>query len=103
MAFVSGSDSRGTLFVAGEYTFTVSISSGTGQLTATSSVSLSMSPIESHVFVATPSPAIGCGQTKAFTAQALDPFGNTMTPEPDFTWAVASGGVFGRATGHSAF
>ena len=80
-----------TFHHAGAYTFTVTITDSSG-LSVASSVNVTVNQTLTSVTV---SPAIAnltSGQTQQITATGLDQFGNSMSSQPTFTWAVTSGG-----------
>ncbi len=82
---------------AGDYVFTVTIKDA-GNLTVTSTVSVTVSPQVASVAVSPPTSGLAVGRTQQFTAAGMDQFGMAMTPGPTWTWS-ASGGAINAATG----
>jgi hypothetical protein len=94
-----------TFTKAGSYTFTVTITNLAG-LTNTSSASIVVNQTLTAVSVTysgQTKPAspknVTAGGTQQFNASALDQFGNALTTQPSFTWAVTAGGGSVSATG----
>ncbi len=81
-----------TFAKAGTYGFQVTIKDA-GGLTATSSVTVTVSQTLKIIAVLPASPTLNTGGTQQFTATANDQFGTVLTTQPTFTWSVTSGGV----------
>lgn len=84
---VSASFSR-----AGTYTFTVTVSDGSGQATS-DTVSLVIVPMATHVAV---SPAVGpilTGASRQFTASVNDQFGVALAARPAVAWSATGGAI----------
>ncbi len=75
---------------AGTYTFLVTIADA-GGLSATSSVSVTVSQTYSGLSLSPASPNLTGGAAQQFTATALDQFGQPMSPQPAMTWTLDSG------------
>ena len=80
-----------TFHKAGNYTFTVTMTNLAG-LSTTSSVGVVVNQTLSSITVSPTPVGLNAGQTKQFSGTGFDQFGNTMTQQPTFTWAVTSGG-----------
>jgi PKD repeat protein len=81
-----------TFDTAGSYTFQVTIEDLSGN-TVTSSVTVVVSQTTTAISVAPATASLNQGGTQAFSATATDQFGNTMSPEPTFTWSASSGTI----------
>ena len=77
-----------TFNMAGDYTFTATISNGT--LSTTSSVNVVVNQTLTRVSVTPATVTLLPNATKQFTATALDQFGNAMDTQPTFTWSLAA-------------
>jgi hypothetical protein len=84
--------STATFHTAGAYTFTVYITDPTTLFNVSSSVSVTVNQALTSINV-TPTGTAGLynGQTQQFSADALDQFGASMSPQPSFTWTVPTG------------
>jgi len=82
-----------TFTQAGNYTFQAMITDP-GGLTATSSVTVTVSQTLTSVTVSPASAILNGNGTQQFTAMAKDQFGTAFTTQPTFTWATTvSGGT----------
>ena len=77
-----------TFNMAGDYTFTATISNGS--LSSTSSVNVTVNQTLTRVSVAPATVSMLANATQQFTATALDQFGNSMDTQPSFTWSLAA-------------
>lgn len=80
-----------TFHHAGAYTLTVTITDSSG-LAVQSSVNVTVNQTLNSVTVSPAVANLTTGQTQQITATGLDQFGNSMTAQPSFTWALTSGG-----------
>jgi hypothetical protein len=83
---------------AGNYTFKVIITDA-GGLSVSSSVSVTVSQTENHITLTPALASLSAGGSQQFSVQAIDQFGNAMSPQPTFTWSVLSGGGTISTTG----
>ena len=81
-----------TFDTAGVYTFQVTISDTAGA-SVTSSVNVSVNQTLTNVNVSPPTVNLTSGQSQAFSATALDQFGDPLATQPNFTWTVDAGSV----------
>jgi hypothetical protein len=79
-----------TFTKAGNYSFIVTIKDA-GNLTATSSTTVSVNQTVTTVAVSPTTSSVSINQTQQFTATSQDQFGNSMTPT--FAWTVSGGGT----------
>jgi Bacterial Ig domain/Calcineurin-like phosphoesterase len=86
----------GTFTRAGTYSVQVTIRDA-GSLTATSSVTVTVSQALTSIVVTPPSPSVAAGGTQLFTATGNDQFGAALSPQPAVTWAVSGGGTISPA------
>jgi hypothetical protein len=86
-----------TFTAVGTYTFQVTVSDPSG-LTATSSVTVTVSPVVSSLTVTPGAVTLAPGGTQQFTVSGRDQFGNTVA-NPAVTWSVASGSGTVNASG----
>ena len=87
-----------TFHRAGTYTFQVTFTNLAG-LSNTSSVTVVVDQTLTSITV-TPSPVnVDPNATRQLTATAFDQFGNSMSPQPTFTWTLVSGGGTLSSTG----
>ncbi|MEO6436278.1 MAG: hypothetical protein ABIP55_11045, partial [Tepidisphaeraceae bacterium] len=86
-------NSTATFTKAGTYNLQVTISDGSA--TTTSSVSVVVQQTLTSITLAPSSAIVQQGQTRQFTASALDQFGNALTSQPSFNWSVSSSGTGG--------
>ena len=77
---------------AGTYTFQV-ILSDLGNLTATSSVAVTVNPTLTTITVAPTTATLNISATQQYTASARDQFVTTLATQPIFTWSVNGGGT----------
>ena len=77
---------------AGTYGFMVTIADPSG-LSTTSSVSVIVNQVVAHISVTPAIVTIGPGATQQFSATANDQFGNSLTPQPTFTWTTTVGSI----------
>jgi hypothetical protein len=80
-----------TFNAIGNYTFTATITDAYGA-SVTSSVAVTVGQTLTAITVSPASKTLSIGSTCQFTTAAWDQFGNAMTTQPVFTWAVTSGG-----------
>ena len=86
-----------TFTKAGSYSFQVTIRDQ-GNLTVTSSVTVTVASTLTGITVIPASASVAAGGTQAFTATARDQFGAALSPQPALTWTVSGGGTI-SATG----
>jgi Fibronectin type III domain len=79
-----------TFYAAGNYTLQVTATDALG-LTATSTVDVTVQQTFTSIDVTPGNAGVLAGSTRQFAATALDQFGNDMTDQPSFTWAVVGG------------
>jgi hypothetical protein len=84
--------STATFTKAGSYTFQVTVKDQ-GNLTATSSVAVTVNPTLTSIVVSPASATVAAGATQQFTASARDQFATTLPTQPSFTWGVGGGGA----------
>jgi hypothetical protein len=80
-----------TFMAAGVYQFQVTITDENG-LSTTADVTLAVAQTFSGIWIATADPTPAPLNTQQFSAVAYDQFGNALTSQPDFTWAVSGTG-----------
>jgi uncharacterized protein (DUF362 family) len=81
-----------TFSKAGSYTFQVVITD-LGNLTATSSVAVTVSQTLTAIVVAPTAATVNISAAQQYTATARDQFATTLATQPTFTWAVSGGGT----------
>jgi subtilisin family serine protease len=81
-----------TFTKAGSYSFQAVIKDA-GNLTVTSSVSMTVSQTLTSVVVSPTTASVATGGTQQFTATARDQFANALTTQPSFTWMTSGGGT----------
>jgi hypothetical protein len=81
-----------TFSSAGDYTLTVTVADGDG-LTTSSSVPVRVKQTATSIDLDPASIAVAYGGTQLFTAQQRDQFGDSMVPQPSFSWSVSGGGT----------
>lgn len=86
-----------TFTKAGAYTLTATITDSSG-LMATTAVSVAVAQTLTAIAVSPATASVVAGTTRQFSASATDQFGNVLTTQPSFTWAVTGGGSI-TATG----
>jgi polygalacturonase len=79
-----------TFAMAGSYQFTVTIQDTAG-LTTTSVVNVTVDQKFTSVAISPTSSSLNENGTQAFTATAFDQFSQLMSPQPTFSWSLASG------------
>ena len=79
-----------TFSKAGSYSFQVTISD-TGGLSTTSSVTVTVNQTLTGITVTPNTATLSGNQTQQFTAASIDQFGNVLTTQPTFAWAIAAG------------
>ena len=79
---------------AGGYLFRATIRDK-GNLSVTSSVFVTVSQTLTTITVSPLNAVVVPGGTKQFTATALDQFGDPLSVQPAFSWAVSGGGAIG--------
>jgi len=94
----ASNDPTVTFSAAGNYTFTVTIIDPNSGLSATSSVNVVVQQVLSSVTISPASATLFDGSSQQFTAASVDQFGNSVTPQPTFTWSVSSGGAGGTVS-----
>jgi len=77
---------------AGDYSLQVTIRD-TGDLTAISSVNVTVNQRFTSISVSPASASVATGATQQFTATAKDQFGANLIAQPTFTWSVSGGGT----------
>jgi hypothetical protein len=82
--------STATFTKAGSYTFTLTITDGQGG-SATTTVSVTVSQVESGVTVTPATSTIDGTKTEQLSASAVDQFGNALSTQPTFAWAITAG------------
>ena len=87
-----------TFTAAGTYNFLVTMTNIAG-LTATSSVSVTVSQTVTSITLSPATANLGSGQTQLFVATAYDQFGAALASPPAFTWSVLSGAGSINASG----
>ena len=80
-----------TFTKAGNYGFQVTIADA-GGLSTTSTVNVTVAQTLTSIIVSPASATLNENATQQFTATAYDQFGNALTMQPSFTWALAGGG-----------
>jgi subtilase family serine protease len=88
----AASFSTATFYAAGNYTFQVTIKD-TSNLTATSSVSVSVMQTPTSISVSPANSSVSDGKTLQYSATATDQFGNALAAQPGFTWSLGAGGM----------
>ena len=81
-----------TFHAAGTYTFTATITDGSG-LSTTSSVTVTVSQVATSVAVTPANMFVLLGGTQQYSASLLDQFGSAMAVQPAFTWTAAVGTI----------
>jgi hypothetical protein len=81
-----------TFTKAGSYTFQVT-AKDQGNLTATSSVSVTVNQTLTSIVVSPSSATVSTSATQQFTATARDQFATNLATQPTFTWSVSGGGT----------
>jgi autotransporter-associated beta strand protein len=76
---------------AGSYTLTATITDSSG-LTAATTVNVTVAQTLTAIAVSPETVSLVAGLTQQFSASATDQFGNPLTTQPSFTWAVTGGG-----------
>jgi len=79
-----------TFHHSGSYTFTVLVTDQSG-LSTTSSVNVTVNQTLTTVVVTPTTAGLTSGDTQQLSATGYDQFGNSMSSQPTFTWAIASG------------
>jgi polygalacturonase len=77
---------------AGSYNFTVTITDS-GGLSTTSSVAVTVNQTLTSIALTPTSASVAENGTQQFSASGKDQFGATLSSQPTFTWALASGSV----------
>jgi hypothetical protein len=75
-----------------------SVTATSGSVNGTASVSVTAPLVLTTITVAPANASVQTGKTLQFTATGLDQFGQLLSPQPTFTWAVNGGGAI-SATG----
>ncbi|HVX83200.1 MAG TPA: C2 family cysteine protease [Phycisphaerae bacterium] len=78
-----------TFTKAGSYSFLVTVSDGS--LTATSSVTVTVNQTLTTIGVSPSSSSLSANGSETLTATGYDQFGQALTVQPTFTWALAGG------------
>jgi hypothetical protein len=81
-----------TFTKAGSYTLLVTVKDQ-GNLTATSSVTVTVSQTLTSIVVSPSSATVSTSATQQFTATARDQFTTNLASQPIFTWSVSGGGT----------
>jgi hypothetical protein len=85
----SANNTTATLTAAGNYTFLVTLTSGS--FSTTSSVSVVVTETFSYISVTPSTPTVNLVAPLQFAATAQDQFHNDLSTQPSFTWTLASG------------
>jgi Malectin domain len=88
----SAKNSTATFTKAGAYTVQVTVKDQ-GNLTVTSSVSVTVNQTLTSIAVSPASATINTSATQQFTASARDQFTTALTTQPSFTWTTSGGGT----------
>jgi glucuronoarabinoxylan endo-1,4-beta-xylanase len=86
----AGKNTVATFHAAGNYQIQVTITDAAG-LTATSSVSVTVSQTPQGLSISPTAASITGGGSQQFAATMLDQFNQPMSPQPAVTWSLASG------------
>jgi hypothetical protein len=81
-----------TFTKAGSYTLQVTVKDQ-GNLTATSSVTVTVNQTLTSIVVSPTSATVNTSGTQQFTATARDQFTTNLATQPSFTWSVSGGGT----------
>jgi hypothetical protein len=81
-----------TFHAAGSYTFQVNITDPAG-LTATSSVTVIVNQTATSLALSPTGSTLAAGATQQFTVVARDQFGNSLSSQPAFSWALTGIGT----------
>jgi hypothetical protein len=81
-----------TFYRAGSYTFEVTVTDPAG-LNATSTVAVTVNQTLTSIAVSPANTTLPDNSSQLFTASALDQFGQALTVQPAFAWAVQNGGI----------
>ena len=90
---------RSGLFSATTAGSSFTVTAAGGGKTGTASVTVTDAPVLTSIMVSPATASVPIGGTQQFTASAKDQFGQTMIPQPTFTWSVSGGGTINPATG----
>jgi hypothetical protein len=85
-----------TFSAPGNYSFQVTIRDA-GNLTATSTVSVTVNLTIATINVSPASTPVSISHSRQFAATALDQFGVALSPQPTFTWNTTGGGNIGSS------
>jgi len=85
-------DTTATFFLAGPYTFTVTITDA-GGLTTTSTARVTVLQTLTSISVVPLSQGLGASGTRPFGATAADQFGDAFAVQPPFSWSVVGIGT----------
>jgi hypothetical protein len=88
----AASFSTATFYAAGNYTFQVTIKD-TSNLTATSSVSVSVVQTPTSIGLSPANSSVSDGKTLQYAATVKDQFGNALAAQPAYTWSLGAGGM----------
>lgn len=91
----AASTTTATFAKAGAYTITAVVRDEEG-LSAGSSTDVTVLQTGSSIVLSPTSATLSKGETQAFSAEAFDQFGATMTPQPAVTWSTDGGSVDGN-------
>ena len=91
----SAKNTTATFFLAGNYTFDVTIRDAQGLIT-TSSVTVTVKPILKSIRVTPASTTVRSNATLQFHADAYDQVGTLLSTQPTFTWHLIGRGSLGR-------
>jgi subtilase family serine protease len=83
-----------TFSTLGTYNFQVTITDPSG-LSATSQVSVTVSPVLTSVVVTPGTATVAPNGTQQFSASARDQFGNALATQPSFHWSATGSGTVG--------
>lgn len=87
----SSKTTTATFSAAGDYHLVVTITD-TGSLSTTSEIIVTVNQETSAITVTPQTTTVTVNESQVFTANAVDQFGNPMSPAPSFTWSVSGGG-----------
>ena len=71
----------------------VTITASYAGTTKTATLTVTVTPVLTSISVSPASASVVTNSTQQFTATAKDQFGNSLVPQPAFTWTVSGGGT----------
>jgi hypothetical protein len=72
---------------------TATVKASSGSVSGTASVTTTLSQTLTSIVLSPATVSLAAGATQQFTATAKDQFGNPMSPQPAFTWALSGVGT----------